>query len=591
MEDIMKPQPVLAALAILMLLLAGIIGARPAMADSSVTVSVPGTAPWTDTGLSVRPGDTISITTSGTIFIAGSDPGKTPAGDPGCTAADSPTDTWVAPGLTCWSMIGRIGNNTAFEVGTGTGFTAASSGELSLGVNDNFFGDNSGAWTADITVTSGGCNSAPNGPQDVTNSATNDRGVDVTWPAPQPNCATVDHYDIVTMTSDGTPGATVMTVPATATTATVSGLLLCTFYRFGVRAVGADQQGSAVAPPTAPAFTQGLPDQAPAVVSIIIQGVTTSGAKGTFDPLSVNDYCTSRAGDLSALSSYPPLKSMTSQWLGLGDAAHAAKAGDGNNMIDSLASSGGLVLPFSYTSAVLTGTASSPVFRYQAYGSADVANSLPDDEAGILDKEIKSIHQMWPQARILVVGHSNGGLIAQRWWLKFSTSDPLGVAQVFSLDSPVNGVSVGRACTIVPSVCRSLGISPALASFYQQLWDNQRKNDAQWVSLDAGSKLFTPIGTVGDPLYDAADYPAASARIGSVSQVFYTEPSCAKSNFNLSSSDCALAGPSVLDSCGPLSDGPPPGFGVIGVNKWMHGVVMNCADVIHRVAAYMPGSS
>src|SRR5690348_16064006 len=110
MEDIMKSRPVLATLAILLLPLAGIIGVRPAMADSGVTVSVTGAAPWTDTGLSVSTDDSISITASGTIFIAGSDPGKTPAGDPGCTAADSPTDTWVAPGLMCWSMIGRIGN-------------------------------------------------------------------------------------------------------------------------------------------------------------------------------------------------------------------------------------------------------------------------------------------------------------------------------------------------------------------------------------------------------------------------------------------------------------------------------------------------
>ncbi len=104
MEDIMKLRQILAALAILMLSLTGIIGARPAMADSSVTVSVPGTAPWTDTGLSVSSGDTVSITASGTIFIAGSDPGKTPAGDPSCTATNSPTDTWVAPGPMPFSL-------------------------------------------------------------------------------------------------------------------------------------------------------------------------------------------------------------------------------------------------------------------------------------------------------------------------------------------------------------------------------------------------------------------------------------------------------------------------------------------------------
>jgi hypothetical protein len=588
----MKLRPLLAAPAILMLLLAGIIGARPVLADAGATVSVSGTVPWTDTGLSVSSGDTISITASGTIFIAGSDPGKTPSGAPGCTAANSPTDTWVAPGLTCWSMIGRIGDNTAFEVGTGTSFTAASSGELFLGVNDDFFGDNAGAWTADITITSGGCSAAPNGPQNVTDSATSDGGVTVTWTAPQPNCATVDHYEVVAMTSDGSSSTPVMAVPVTATTGTISGLHLCGFYTLGVQAIGADGQYSAATAPTAPAFTQGLPDQAPKVVSIIILGLQSSAPQGTFDPLSVDDYCTSLTGDLSSLSTYPPLQSMTSQWLGLSDAAHAAQAGNGSNLIDALASTGGLVLPFSYNGAVVGGTASSPVFRYQAYNSTDVANSLPDHEAGLLNKEIKSINRMWPQAKILVVGHSNGGLIAQRWWLKYGASRPLGVAHVFSLDSPINGVAVGMACTLAPTVCQILGVGAALANFYQKLWDNQRANDPKWVSLDANNQLFTPIGTVGDPVYDAADYLAAGAQIGTVSQVFYTEPACASkaTNFNLSSSDCALADPSVLDSCGPLPDGPPPGYG-LAVYRWMHGVVMNCDTVIDQIVAYMPGSS
>ena len=571
-----------------MLLLAGLIGARPAMADSSVTVAVAGAAPWTDTGLSVNSGDNISITASGTIFIAGSDPGKTPAGDPTCTATDSPTDTWVAPGLTCWSMVGRIGNNAAFEVGTGTGFTAASSGELFLGVNDAFFGDNSGAWTADITVTSGGCISAPNAPQNVTDSATSNRGVNVTWTAPVPNCATVDHYFIVPINSDGTPGVPVMAVPATATSATVSDLTLCRFYRYGVIAVGADQQASATAPPPPPAFTQGLPNQTPVVVSIIIQGLRSSGAQGTFNPLTVDDYCTSLTGNLSALSSYPPLSSMTSGWLGLDDAAHAAKAGDGNNLIDSLASLGGLVLPFSYTKAVLTGTAGSPVFQYQAYTTTDVANSLPNKEADVLNNEVKSIHKLWPLAKILIVGHSNGGLIAQRWWLNHGASNPLGVVQVFSLDSPINGVAIGKACNLLPSFCQSQGLSAALASFYQKLWDNQGKNDAKWVTLDSTSQLFTPIGTAGDPLYDWADYLPVFAQIGTISQVFYSGSSCTKSS--LSSSACSPASPSALDSCGPLPDGPPPGYG-IKVDLWMHGVVKNCSDVIDRILQYLPGTS
>ena len=334
-----------------------------------------------------------------------------------------------------------------------------------------------------------------------------------------PNCATVDHYVITAMNSDGTPGSVIMAVPATATTATVTDLILCTSYAFGVEAVGPEQQFSAVGPPAAPAFTQGLPSQAPGAVtvSIVLQGLNSSGDIGTFNPLKVDDYCTSLTGDLSALSPYAPLSSMTKQWLGLDDAAHAATAGSGNNLIDALASTGGLVLPFSYTKAVMTGTASSPVFHYQDYSPSDVANSLPNKEATVLNNEVKSIRQIWPLAKILIVGHSNGGLIAQRWWLKYGAANPQGVVHVFSLDSPINGVSVGKACTVAPDLCNSLGVGTALASFYQQLWNNQRTNDPKWVTLDSTSQLFTPIGTTGDPVYDAADYLPLAEQIGTVS--------------------------------------------------------------------------
>jgi hypothetical protein len=61
---------------------------------------------------------------------------------------------FVAPGLPCWSLIGRIGQSgTIFEVGSSKSFVAASSGEVYLGVNDNYFGDNSGSWTASISIT------------------------------------------------------------------------------------------------------------------------------------------------------------------------------------------------------------------------------------------------------------------------------------------------------------------------------------------------------------------------------------------------------------------------------------------------------
>ena len=114
------------------------------------TISIPASQAWTDTGLSLSKGDQVTITASGTIYIAGSDPGKTPAGDPNCTASAD----FVAPGLPCWSLIGRIGNGAPFEVGTATSFSVARRGRLYLGVNDNYFPDNTGSWSAMVTVSS-----------------------------------------------------------------------------------------------------------------------------------------------------------------------------------------------------------------------------------------------------------------------------------------------------------------------------------------------------------------------------------------------------------------------------------------------------
>lgn len=146
----------------------------------AVTRPVPGINPWNDTGVFVAADSSVSITASGIIYIAGSDPGKTPAGVPGCSGYSGN----LVPDLTCVSLVGRIGNNTPFEVGTSTGFTATVSGELYLSINDSFFGDNRGAWTADITLTQADNDLAIKAPADTTVNATSASGATVSYPLP-----------------------------------------------------------------------------------------------------------------------------------------------------------------------------------------------------------------------------------------------------------------------------------------------------------------------------------------------------------------------------------------------------------------------
>jgi len=143
--------------------------ARPAPRTSStitpippgaISVHVPANVPWTDTGINLRAGDSAAVTASGLIAVAadGRIPPKAPGGfAPDCAAAASiyggRFGIFPASQLPCWSLIGRIGGNgMVFEVGARGTFQARSSGVLLLGINDDSVANNSGFWTAMVTV-------------------------------------------------------------------------------------------------------------------------------------------------------------------------------------------------------------------------------------------------------------------------------------------------------------------------------------------------------------------------------------------------------------------------------------------------------
>ncbi len=124
---------------------------------STTVVSVSGSQPWVDTGIDIAGGTEVSITATGIIHVAGSDTfGKSPAGAPGCIATgdDSiPPGPFIAPGLTCWSLVGRLGTDgEPFEVANAVQFLASTGGRLYLSINDNYFGDNVGSWDATVAV-------------------------------------------------------------------------------------------------------------------------------------------------------------------------------------------------------------------------------------------------------------------------------------------------------------------------------------------------------------------------------------------------------------------------------------------------------
>jgi hypothetical protein len=123
-------------------------------------VSVVPSHVWTDTGVTLRSGDSVTIRISGRIHFGAPPIDRlSPKGIPRGKLCDSinaarvpGSSTWPAPKLDCWSAIGRIGGGPPFAIGNVRTVHVASDGVLQLGVNDNFLRDNSGKWAATVIV-------------------------------------------------------------------------------------------------------------------------------------------------------------------------------------------------------------------------------------------------------------------------------------------------------------------------------------------------------------------------------------------------------------------------------------------------------
>lgn len=454
--------------------------------------------------------------------------------------------------------------------------------------------------TATASVTSGGGSTPPNSPQNVANSqGQSAQQIYVTWQAPVPNGVQFDHYNIVEVHADGTPGVIVDTVSASTLSDTISSTASlainpCEYYRFGVVAVGTNSSQSTIAYPLTPVYAQGLPASSPKVVVVLLQGVGSHIGGGAFDPLTTSS-CTSSDGLIPVSGDPAPLQDMVDQWNNINVTDHGRVQGDhgpgpgaGNQMIDTLASQGAVVLPFSYTDAKLSRSGGSPTFKFTGYDAGNVGNTYPDAAAHTLDTEIRSIHKVWHSAHIVVVGHSNGGLIAELWWILDGQHHARGVVHAFSLDSPLNGVA-NSSCTVpgIGALCGLGHVGPALADTYSQLWDGQTILDPKIEALAQRRPIFTAVGTTGDPLYDGGNgVNSHNVTLGLVSQVYFSEPSCHDSGWDLESRDCTVVGPSFLDPCGPLDDGHFP-YGLATGGLWRYGVVKNCPGVVGKIMTYV----
>lgn len=126
----------------------------PAIATAPVPATPPGSIrvdanePWVDSGIDVTRGDRVSFNASGHIKLA-PDASSGVNGNPALQSKQYPM-TGAAAG----ALIGKVGMMGApFLVGSNTQPIAMTdSGRLMLGVNDDHFSDNTGAYLTTVTV-------------------------------------------------------------------------------------------------------------------------------------------------------------------------------------------------------------------------------------------------------------------------------------------------------------------------------------------------------------------------------------------------------------------------------------------------------
>jgi hypothetical protein len=120
----------------------------PRAQKSGNAYRIQGNQPWVDTGISVSMGDQVTFHVTGLVGVAQNLPAVGPEGRTGETSAKYPI-----PEMQAGALIGRVGTNRPFPIGSQTApMTMAAAGTLYLGINDDFFGDNTGAFAVTVQV-------------------------------------------------------------------------------------------------------------------------------------------------------------------------------------------------------------------------------------------------------------------------------------------------------------------------------------------------------------------------------------------------------------------------------------------------------
>jgi Ca2+-binding EF-hand superfamily protein len=116
-------------------------------ATAGQTVAVAADRQWSDTGINVRAGETITINADGRIRLARDTRDFVTAAGAETRVADA-----TMPNAPIGGLIARFGDSAPVFVGQGRTFRAPRAGRLYLGVNDSYFDDNTGQFNARVDV-------------------------------------------------------------------------------------------------------------------------------------------------------------------------------------------------------------------------------------------------------------------------------------------------------------------------------------------------------------------------------------------------------------------------------------------------------
>ena len=116
------------------------------------SIAVNGNQPWTDSQINVKKGDRIVFSATGQVRVANGDSADAVAGPDGAGNFQAPRTNYPYPGIAVGGLIAKVGNDRPFSIGSITQpISMPDDGRLYLGINDDGFGDNSGAFYVTIT--------------------------------------------------------------------------------------------------------------------------------------------------------------------------------------------------------------------------------------------------------------------------------------------------------------------------------------------------------------------------------------------------------------------------------------------------------